>query len=162
MALKTLTIKLADIEGTTAGLLAARADVEVRVAYSREVILTDGTVVPRSQVVRSLSSSGTVSVQVYPSDDTLVRPEYRGFAIDVTVKGLPGNSSLRFERRVKVLNAMASPISLGTLSPAEPLPPQWTTVAEVLGDFDARLDVLEARPQLSTSIPSAGVVRLTW
>lgn len=131
MSIKTLTIKLADIEGNVTGLLAARADVEVRVAYSREVILTDGTVIPRSQIARNVSSSGSVSVQVYPSDDPLVKSEYRGFAIDVTVKGLPGASTIRYDRRVQVLDAMSSPVSLGELDPAEPVPSQWTSVTEM-------------------------------
>ena len=162
MATKTLTIKLGDVEGSTSGLLSGRADVEVRVAYSREVILTDGTILPRVQVLRGLSNTGTIEVQVYPSDDPLVRSEYRGFAIDVTVKGLPGVSRWRYERRVKVLNSMTSPISLGTLSPAEGVPPQWTTVAEVISEFDARLDVLEGRPQLTATTDASGNTVLTW
>lgn len=142
MALKTLQIKLADLEGAAQGLLASRADVEVRVAYTRQVILTDGTVIPPAQVVRGLSSTGIVQVQVYPSDDTSVRPEYRGFAIDVTVRGLPGSSGWRYEQRVKVLNAMTSPVALGTLAPAEGVPPQWTTVAEIGAQAGAAIQTL--------------------
>ena len=137
MALKTLQIRLADLEGTAQGLLASRADVEVRVSYTREVILTDGTVIPRAQVMRGLSSTGVVEVQVYPSDDSAVRSEYRGFAVDVAVRGLPGASGWRYEKRVKVMSSMTGPVSLGTLSPAEPVPPQFTTVGEMLADIEA-------------------------
>ena len=42
----TLTVALADLEGLPHGTTAARTSVEVSARYSRDVILTDGTIIP--------------------------------------------------------------------------------------------------------------------
>ncbi|WP_114202854.1 fibronectin type III domain-containing protein [Janibacter anophelis] len=145
--MKTLTVTLADLEFEPLGSAATHTSVEVAARYTSPVVLTDGTIIPAVIKAKTLASTGEVAFEVFASDDPLVRPECHGFAIivEATISSTRGNRRpVTVQRTVKVLEAMSSPVSLGTLDPAEPLPAQWTTVPEVLGDFDERLDALES------------------
>lgn len=133
--MKTLTVTLADIEGVPHGSVAADTSARVFVSYTGPVVLTSGEVIPRVVKDWPVPSTGAVEFSVHASDDPLVKAECRGFAVRVEVRltdSRSGKAAGRWERVVKPLEAMASPISLGTLDPAEPLPPQFTSVQEML------------------------------
>lgn len=158
--MKTLTVALADLEGTPHGTASARTNVTVTARYTGDVVLTSGKIIPPAIKVRQLPTSGVAEFEVYESDSTLVKAEYRGFAIRVeaTIRQTGGGPprETHVTRTVKVLSSASSPISLGTLSPAEPLPPQWATVSEVVGDFDERLTDHASRIADLEESPSGG------
>ena len=136
--MKTLTVTLKDIEATSISADPGLASAVVSASYSHDIILTDGTIVLAGAKVKPAVSEGQWSFTVYESDSTAVKSEYRGFAIivEASVRPLLGGGPSLLTRTVKVLTADTSPVSLGTLSPAEPVPPQWVSVGEILGDFD--------------------------
>lgn len=147
--MKTLTVSLADIEDVPHGSIPASTSARVRVSYTGPVVLTSGEIIPQVVKERGVPATGVVEFSVHASDDPLVKAEYHGFAVkvEVTLSSSRSDHAVgRWVSVVKPLEAMSSPISLGTLDPAEPLPPQWMTVTEVVSDFDARLDALEANP----------------
>lgn len=146
--MKTLTVTLKDLEGEMHGSVPARTNVQVSARYTSDLTLADGSIVPAAVKVKPATGPGVWQFEVHASDDPLVRESSRGFAVvvEALVRGTREGTEWRVRRTVKPLEAMSSPISLGVLDPAEPVPPQWTTVGEVLGDFDARLDALESAP----------------
>lgn len=149
MALKNLVVKLADIEGVPHGSASARTNVEVTARYTSVVTLADGRVIPQVITMKPLRAPlGTATFEVYASDDPDVKTESRGFAIvvEATINGTRGKAQGRLVRTVKPMSSMPATIQFGTLAPAEPIPPGWGSVGEVIGDFDSRIDVLEARP----------------
>ena len=139
--MKTLTVALADLEGTPHGTASSRTNVTVTARYTGVVALTSGKIIPPAIKRARMTTMGVFEFDVYESDSTLVKAEYRGFAIrvDATIRQTGGGPprETHVTRTVKVLSSASSPISLGTLSPAEPLPPQWATVDEFAADIDA-------------------------
>lgn len=97
--MKTLTVALADLEGTPHGTASARTNVTVTARYTGDVVLTSGKIIPPAIKRARMTTMGVFEFDVYESDSTLVKAE----------------------------SSASSPISLGTLSPAEPVPPQWVT-----------------------------------
>lgn len=145
--MKTLRVELADLEGIPHGSAPAGTRAEITAAYTGVVALTDGTLIPNAIKAKTVASSGVVNFSVYPSDSPDVREEYRGFGVTVTAKVQSLNGTTVTARRTVVVpDSSPSTVHLGNLPPADPLPPQWTTVEEVIGDFDARLDSLEDHP----------------
>ena len=144
--MKTLSVGLDDLEGVPHGTTGARTQVEVTAAYTHDVVLTSGRIVPRAIKAKPLPApSGTVTFQVYESDSSAVAPESQGFAIRVTATLRPtrGGSPVSVTRTVKVLTStptVGSPavVHLGTLPPAEGLPRGWVSVAEMQAALDAQ------------------------
>ena len=163
--MKTLTIALDDLEGADHGGSAGTYAV-ARVRYTRPVTLTDGTVIPSAPKEKALGSDGLASFDVLTSDDPTVIPESQGFGllVEATIQATTGDRAKRtFRRVVKLTEAMASPIALGSLPTAEALPREWATVGEVIGDFDSRLDALESAPPAVTVTDNGnGTATLTW
>ena len=157
--MKTLTVALADLEGTPHGTASSRTSVRVTARYSGPVVLESGKIIPPAIKGRPLPTTGVVEFEVYESDSTLVRADHRGFAVVVTATltqtGGPerGQGGVQVTRTVKVLNSTASPVSLGTLSPAEPVPPQWTTVADFADELTATAEA--ARNDAATALTAA-------
>ena len=139
--MKTLTVALADLEGTPHGTASSRTNVTVTARYTGVVALTSGKIIPPAIKRARMTTMGVFEFEVYESDSTLVKAEYRGFAIrvDATIRQMGGGPprETHVTRTVKVLTSSSSPISLGTLSPAEPVPPQWASVGELVDDVNA-------------------------
>lgn len=156
--MKTLVVNIADLED-----LPQEGRVTVTAEYTGDVVLTSGKILTAAPKAKKMGR-GRTEFEVFASDDPLVKTEYQGFAIKVTATLKVGNSQhYTLTRTVKPLQAMSSPISFGTLPPAEPLPNDWATVSEVVGDFDARLDALEAGGGGGSDslIPVAGGAHIT-
>lgn len=136
----SLVIKMADLTGTAIGS-GQPATAEVLVGYTWDVSLADGTILSSAPVRKTLGSGGTVSFDVTPSDDSTVHPDWQGFGVRVewriTYRGNRGRQEeARGSRTVKVLASHGATVQFGTLSPAEPVPPQWVTVAELTATVD--------------------------
>lgn len=142
--MKTLSVGLDDLEGVPHGTTGARTQVEVTAAYTSDVVLASGRIVPRAIKAKPLPApSGTVTFSVYESDSDDVAPVSQGFAIRVTATLRPtrGGSPVAVTRTVKVLTStptVGSPavVHLGSLEPAEGLPRGWVTVAEMQAALD--------------------------
>ena len=157
--MKTLTVTLKDLEGIPHADLSARTNVDVEARYTGPVHLTNGTIIPPAVKPKQMGagSGGRVEFEVYESDSTLVKAEYRNFAIRVDVeirrtdkRGAP----VRVTRTVQVLTSHSSPVALGTLAPAEGVPPQWTTVGEMLDDVAAAKTAAQSSACLLYTSPS--------
>lgn len=155
--MKTLTVALADLEGTPHGTASARTNVTVTARYTGVVVLTSGKIIPPAIKRARMTTMGVFEFEVYESDSTLVKAEYRGFAIRVeaTIRTTGGGPprEVKVTRTVKVLTSATSPVSLGTLSPAEPVPPQWVTVADFADDLTATAEA--ARNDAATAAAAA-------
>ena len=137
--MKTFAVTLADFEGVPHGSTLAHTKVKVEARYSSDLTLTDGRIVPAAVKVKELPSTGERTFKVWASDDPAVAASSRGFAVIVTATITPtrGGKGARVQRTVKPLMSMDDVIHLGTLSPAEPVPPQWSTVDDMLADVEA-------------------------
>lgn len=137
--MKTLAVTLADFEGVPHGSTLAHTKVKVEARYSSDLTLTDGRIIPAAVKVKELPSTGERTFEVWASDDPAVAESSRGFAVIVTATITPtrGGGGARVQRTVKPLMAMDDVIHLGTLSPAEPVPPQWASVGELVDDVNA-------------------------
>lgn len=138
--MRTLTVTLEDLEGIPHGTVAAGTTLSVTARYSREVILTDGTIIPPAIKVADLPGTGVASFEVYESDSTLVDPDYRDFAIvvEATVTDGPRRRGVTFRRTVKVLTStspVGEPVPLGTLPSTEGLPAKWTSISDLMGEL---------------------------
>ena len=158
--MKTLTVTLKDLEGIPHADLSARTNVDVEARYTGPVHLTNGTIIPPAVKPKKMGagSGGRVEFEVYESDSTLVKAEYRNFAIrvDVEVRRTDKRGGpVRVTRTVQVLTSHSSPVALGTLAPAEGVPPQWTTVAEIGAQADAAIQTLSnLKATATTTAPS--------
>lgn len=137
--MKTLAVTLADFEGVPHGSTLAHTKVKVEARYSSDLTLADGRIIPAAVKVKELPSTGERTFEVWASDDPAVAASSRGFAVIVTATITPtrGGGGARVQRTVKPLMSMDDVIHLGTLSPAEPVPPQWSTVDDMLADVEA-------------------------
>lgn len=144
--MKTLAVTLADFEGVPHGSTLAHTKVKVEARYSSDLTLTDGRIIPAAVKVKELPSTGERTFEVWASDDPAVAASSRGFAVIVTATITPtrGGGGARVQRTVKPLMSMDDVIHLGTLSPAEPVPPQWVTVDDMLDDVEASRAAAEA------------------
>lgn len=120
--MKVLRVSLADIEGQPHGSHHAATNVTVSARYTGPVTLADGTVIPAAIKSKQLPATGSVSFEVYASNDTAVAAASQGFAVVVTAegKGLRGERPWRVERTVKLLMNTANPVALGSLAEAVP------------------------------------------
>ena len=149
--MKTLRIDLADIlddigapSGSTATATVQYVDTN---GVSRDLHLVDGTIVvsvPRQ--LPAFSEAGVVDVEVYETDDVLVREVDHGHLLKVrwvitTPDGAKhGNTCARNSRRVAITSDLPDPVSLASLSTPTPVPPY--TGGYVL---PAELDALDDR-----------------
>lgn len=120
--MKTLTVSLADLEGQPHGSHSAATNVTVSARYTSPLVMADGIVIPAAIKSKQLPATGSVSFEVYASDDTAVATASQGFAVVVTAEGksLRGERAWRVERTVKLLMNTASPVALGSLAEAFP------------------------------------------
>lgn len=149
----SLVIKFADLASEPIGS-GQDVSAEVLVSYTREVPLTDGTVLQAVPTRKLLGAGGTATFEVTPSDDPTVQADFRGFGLRIEWllthrAGRGRQTETRGSRTVKVLAADGATVQFGTLLPAEPLPPQYVTAAEVIGDFDSRVEILEGAAGLT-------------
>ena len=78
----SLVIKFADLASEPVGSGNA-VDAEVLVSYTREVPLTDGTVLQAVPMRKQLGPGGTAIFEVTPSDDPTVVEAHRDFGLRV-------------------------------------------------------------------------------
>lgn len=137
--MKTLVVTLADLEGVPHGSTLAHTKVKVEARYTSDLTLADGRIIPAAVKEKEIPSTGERTFEVWASDDPAVAESSRGFAVIVTATITPtrGGGGARVQRTVKPLMSMDDVIHLGTLSPAEPVPPQWSTVDDMLADVEA-------------------------
>lgn len=142
--METVNVTLEGVQGNPLGHPDTRVNVTVTAQYSSPLILTDGSIIPHVIAEKDLGATGSTTFTVHASDGTEVHPDYRGFAITfrARITDMRGKVAADYARTVKVPSG--GPHDLGSLPTAEPLPPDYASVAEVIGDFDARLDALEA------------------
>lgn len=139
--MKQLVVSLKDIQGVPHGSQFSRTNVRVIARYTSEIVLTDGTIVPNVVVDEPVSApGGSVTFDVWASDDPAVKAEYRDFAIRVDVQVSPSRGTSRkggYTKTAKVLMSSPSPVQFGSLPGAEGLPPKWTSVADFRDEFEA-------------------------
>lgn len=145
--MKTLVVTLADLEDIPHGTASSRTSVDVTAHYTGPVALDDGTIIPPAIKAGHMSAMGVWEFEVHASDSPLVKDEYQGFAVVVNVvvrQTGPGHiKPANVTRTVKVLEAASSPVSLGTLPPAEGFPARWVSVDEMVADMDAAVAAAE-------------------
>lgn len=137
----SLVIKMADLTGAAIGS-GQPATAEVLVGYTWDVSLADGTILSSAPVRKTLGSGGTVSFNVTPSDDPTVHPDWQGFGVHVewriTYRGNRGRQEqVHGSRTVQVLASHGATVQFGTLEPAEPIPPRWTSAEDMADELDA-------------------------
>lgn len=134
---RTVTVSLADLEGIPHGANAGTS-VTIEAAYTSEVVLLDGTIIPTAIKQKGLLSTGLREFSITrPSE----RAEpYRNVGIRFTAKvqnGVGARKESRWERVVVMPSTGTDPIALGNLIPASPLPAVWTTVEGFAADMTA-------------------------
>ena len=160
-----LVIKFADLASEPIGT-GRDVTAEVLVTYTREVPLTDGTVLQPVPMRKQLGPGGTAIFSVTPSDSTSVIEDFRGFGLRVewlmTHRGERArHAEKRRARTVKVLTADGATVQFGRLLPAEDVGPQYATVGELLGDVTAVYATVDNLTATATALPPGATPTVT-
>ena len=134
--MRNLVVTLADLEGVPHGSATSRTSVVVSARYTWDLVTTDGAVIPAAMKPKPLPTGGAVTFSVHPSQDPDVAEDRRGFGVVVEAiirrtDGRGTGSDVRVSRTVVVPDG-SGPVQLGSLAPAEPVPPPFVSVSSVL------------------------------
>ena len=160
-----LVIKFADLAAEPIGT-GRDVTAEVLVSYTREVPLTDGTVLQAVPMRKQLGPGGTAIFEVTPADDPTVQADFRGFGLRVEWllthrAGRGRQTETRAARTVKVLTSDGATVQFGTLLPAEDVGPQYATVGELLADVADVYATIDNLAATATTLPPGSPATVT-